>query len=115
MYGIYQGEKLIQKLTTDENGYARSGELEEGDYTIKELSASKGYIVDTKAHKVTVKAEQTSAANVTDIPQNNPMNLVLEKLDAETKKASPQGAASLANAEFTVCLLYTSPSPRDCS
>lgn len=88
MYGIYQGEKLIQKLTTDENGYARSGELEEGDYTIKELSASKGYIVDTKAHKVTVKAEQTSAANVTDIPQNNPMNLVLEKLDAETKKAS---------------------------
>ncbi|MFR8178756.1 MAG: hypothetical protein ACLU80_01320 [Dorea sp.] len=35
MYGIYQGEKLIQKLTTDENGYARSGELEEGDYTIK--------------------------------------------------------------------------------
>ena len=49
MYGIYQGEKLIQKLTTDENGYARSGELEEGDYTIKELSASKGYIVDTKA------------------------------------------------------------------
>lgn len=102
VYGIYQGEKLIQKLTTDENGYARSGELEEGDYTIKELSASKGYIVDTKAHKVTVKAEQTSAANVTDIPQNNPMNLVLEKLDAETKKASPQGAASLANAEFTV-------------
>ena len=83
VYGIYQGEKLIQKLTTDENGYARSGELEEGDYTIKELSASKGYIVDTKAHKVTVKAEQTSAANVTDIPQNNPMNLVLEKLDAE--------------------------------
>ena len=31
VYGIYQGEKLIQKLTTDENGYARSGELEEGD------------------------------------------------------------------------------------
>ena len=44
VYGIYQGEKLIQKLTTDENGYARSGELEEGDYTIKELSASKGYM-----------------------------------------------------------------------
>ena len=112
MYGIYQGEKLIQKLTTDENGYARSGELEEGDYTIKELSASKGYIVDTKAHKVTVKAEQTSAANVTDIPQNNPMNLVLEKLDAETKKASPQGAASLANAEFTV-KFYTEQSDSD--
>ena len=112
VYGIYQGEKLIQKLITDENGYARSGELEEGDYTIKELSASKGYIVDTKAHKVTVKAEQTSAANVTDIPQNNPMNLVLEKLDAETKKASPQGAASLANAEFTV-KFYTEQSDSD--
>ena len=112
VYGIYQGEKLIQKLTTDENGYARSGELEEGDYTVKELSASKGYIVDTSSHKVTVKAEQTSAAKVTEIPQNNPMDLVLEKLDAETKKASPQGAASLADAEFTV-KFYTEQSDSD--
>ena len=111
-YGIYQGDKLIQKLTTDENGYAKSGELEEGDYTLKELSASKGYIVDTNAHKVTVKAEQTSTAKVTEIPQNNPMDLVLEKLDAETKAASPQGGASLANAEFTV-KFYTEQSDTD--
>ena len=40
------------------------------------------------------------------------MNLVLEKLDAETKKASPQGAASLANAEFTV-KFYTEQSDSD--
>lgn len=27
-YGIYQGDELVQTLTTDKNGYAKSGELE---------------------------------------------------------------------------------------
>ena len=37
-YGIYQGESLIETLVTDADGYAKSGELEEGNYTVKELS-----------------------------------------------------------------------------
>ncbi|MGC8141118.1 prealbumin-like fold domain-containing protein, partial [Salmonella enterica] len=56
-YGIYKGEKLVGKLTTDQNGYAKSGELESGSYTVKELKASKGYIIDVTAHNVTVEPE----------------------------------------------------------
>lgn len=111
-YGIYQGDKLVETLTTNDKGYAKSGELEEGNYTVKELSASKGYIVDTKAHNVTVTPDQTVSAKVTEIPQNNPMDLVLQKLDKELSAAAPQGAASLAGAEFTV-KFYTEQSEKD--
>lgn len=101
-YGIYKNDKLVEKLTTNKDGYAKSGELEEGDYTVKELTPSKGFIIDTKSYKVTVKAEETSQAKVTEIPQNNPIDLVLQKLDAELRTNTPQGAASLADAQFTL-------------
>ena len=111
-YGIYQGESLIETLVTDANGYAKSGELEEGNYTVKEISASKGYIVDTQAHNVTVSSDATSTAEVTEIPINNPIDLVLQKLDKELEASTPQGAASLAGAEFTV-KFYTQQSDTD--
>lgn len=111
-YGIYQGESLIETLVTDANGYAKSGELEEGNYTVKEISASKGYIVDTQAHNVTVSSDATSTAEVTEIPINNPIDLVLQKLDKELASSTPQGAASLAGAEFTV-KFYTQQSDTD--
>ena len=53
-YGIYQGSNLVETLTTDENGYAKSEILEVGSYTIKELSPSPGYALDTNAYDVTV-------------------------------------------------------------
>lgn len=111
-YGIYKGDKLVQTLTTDKNGYAKSGELEEGNYTIKETKASKGFILDTKAHNVTVKSEATTPVNVTEIPQSNPMDLLLQKLDKESQEAQPQGSASLADAQFTV-KFYTEQSDQD--
>ena len=102
----------MAKLTTDENGYAKSGELEAGSYTVKELTASKGYIVDVTAHNVTVEPEKTAAVTVTGVPQSNPMDLLLQKLDKERKKAEPQGSASLAEAQFTV-KFYTGQSDTD--
>ena len=111
-YGIYKGDELVQTLTTDKNGYAKSGELEEGNYTIKETKASKGFILDTKTHNVTVKSEATTPVNVTEIPQSNPMDLLLQKLDKEAQEAQPQGSASLADAQFTV-KFYTEQSDQD--
>ncbi len=111
-YGIYQGEKQIAKLVTDEKGYAKSGELESGNYTVKELTASKGYIVDVSAHNVTVEPEKTASLNVTEVPQNDPMDLLLQKLDKELTAAQPQGKASLAEAQFTV-KFYTEQSDTD--
>lgn len=101
-YGIYKSGTLVETLVTDEKGYAKSGELLEGTYTVKEISASKGYALDTKGHNVSVMADKTITAKVKEVPQNNPMNLVLEKTDAETQKHEAQGKATLEGAEFKV-------------
>ena len=101
-YGIYSGSKLVETITTDEKGYAKSGELEEGTYTVKEISASKGYAVDVEGHKVTVTAEETTTLKVTEVPQMNPLDLVLSKVDAETKEGKAQNGLSFENIEFTV-------------
>lgn len=111
-YGIYQGDKLVETLTTDKNGYAKSGQLEIGNYSVKELTPSKGFILDTKTYKVTVESEKTATVNSPEIPQNNPMELLLQKLDKELKEAQAQGNASLKDAEFTV-KFYTEQSDKD--
>ena len=87
-------------LTTDVNGYAKSSLLLEGKYTVKEISASKGYDVDQTSHGVTVTRGQTVTTNVTEKPKNDPVALTIVKNDAET--LDPQGGANLAGAEFTV-------------
>ena len=84
-YGIYEGDSLVQELTTDANGYAKSSLLLEGKYTVKEISASKGYDVDQTSHGVTVTRGQTTTTNVTEKPKNDPIGLEIVKNDAENK------------------------------
>lgn len=101
-YGIFQGNTQVAVITTDKNGYAKSGDLEEGNYTVREIQPSAGYAIDTKGYDVTVESDMTKTLSVKEVPQNNPIDIVLEKIDSETKEAKAQGAASLENAEFTV-------------
>ena len=101
-YGIYQGEAQVTVLTTDENGYAKSEELKEGSYTVHEIEASPGFAIDANGYDVTVEPDVTATLKVQEVPQNNPMDIVLQKIDSETQKNEPQGAASLEHAEFTV-------------
>lgn len=101
-YGIYQGDSQVAVLTTNTEGYAKSGDLETGNYTIREIGASTGYAIDTKSYDVTVESEVTTTVKVKEVPQNQPMDVVLQKLDAETGEAKIQGAASLEHAEFTL-------------
>ena len=101
-YGIYEGDSLVQELTTDANGYAKSSLLLEGKYTVKEISASKGYKVDTESHSVTVTGGQTTTANVTESPTNDPVGIQIIKNDIENGESIPQGGATLEGAEFTI-------------
>lgn len=102
-YGIYKGSQLVETLTTDKNGYAKSGDLEaDTDYTVREITASPGFAVDPNGYDVRVKSEAGSTLKVKENPQSNPINLLLQKLDAETKGAAAQGRATLQGAEFTI-------------
>lgn len=86
-YGIFQGNTEVAVITTNKNGYAKSGDLEEGNYTVREIQPSAGYAIDTKGYDVMIESDVTKTLNVKEAPQNNPIDIVLEKIDSETKEA----------------------------
>ena len=104
-YGVYYGSELIGTITTDSSGEGSLDNVLVANYTVKEIAPSKGYAIDVSGHNVSVKADTTVTVNVKEVPQVNPMDLVLQKLDLETGESSPQGGASLAGAEFTVTFI----------
>ena len=103
VYGVYNSSgKKIAELKTNESGYAKVNNIPAGSYRIKEITAPKGFAVDVTSHRVTVTAGKTATLKVTDLPQNDPIAILLGKIDRETTKNMPQGSASLKGAEFTV-------------
>jgi uncharacterized surface anchored protein len=65
-YGVYNNNnELITELTTDENGKATSDlVLEYGDYYIKEIEPSKGYLIDETKYEFESKGTEKNSINV---------------------------------------------------
>ena len=58
VYGIYKGEELIDTYTTDENGqFTTKYYICDNDWTVREISPSEGYLLDTAIHKVGAEPE----------------------------------------------------------
>lgn len=104
-YGVYSDSGCTQQvgtLTCNASGDSNVIDIAPGTYYVKETKAGKSYALDEGVHKVNVSGGQTATVNVTDAPQNDPADMLVAKVDAETGKASPLGAGTLAGAEFTV-------------
>lgn len=102
-YDVYDTQgQVVDTITTDENGYGCSHELLPGYYKVWERSAPKGYALDTQGHAVDVLAGDTQTLNVVDVPQNDPVRMVVQKIDADTQTPTGEGAGTLAGAEFTL-------------
>lgn len=71
-FGIYKNAdctQLIDVVTTNENGYAVSANVESGTYYVKELVAPTGYSLNDKVYPITAKwdtATTTSTATETE-------------------------------------------------
>ena len=106
VYGVYTEwgcYNEVGRLTTDEWGNTNTLELNAGTYYVKELIAPQGYALDdVTVHEVTVTASQTATVYTSDIPQNDPVVILLHKKDYDTNTDVPQGSASLESAEFTI-------------
>lgn len=100
VYGIYQNGSEVGRLTTKSDGTTDEISLSVGNYTIKEISAPKGYVLDKTSYNANVSSNQTVTVNVTDKPTNDPLGIEIEKVDSDVQKV--QGDASLEGAEFTV-------------
>ena len=103
-FGIFSDQNCsnqIGTLTTNENGDTNEVEVTAGTVYIKELSAPKGYKLDTTVRSLKVEAGKTTTLNVSDVPKVTETLVDLFKIDMETGKATAQGDAALAGAEFT--------------
>ena len=103
-FGIFSDQNCsnqIGTLTTNKNGETNEVEVTAGNVYIKELSAPKGYKLDTTVRSLKVEAGKTATLNVSGVPKVTETLVDLFKIDMETGKATAQGNAALAGAEFT--------------
>lgn len=105
-FGVYNNANTtsgqVGKLVTDKNGKTNTLDLNAGTYWVKELKAPKGYALSSEVKKVQVSAGKTTTVTFADLPQMDPVGILLGKVDRETNENKPQGSASLEGAEFTV-------------
>ena len=103
IFGVYDknGNRVAQ-LQTDENGQSqRSPLLPVGTYTIKEEQAPAGF-ANTADKSIPIHAGSVTQSTISNTPQSCLIDLVLQKVDAETKVSSPLGSAALGGAQFQV-------------
>lgn len=103
IFGVYDknGNRVAQ-LQTDENGQSqRSPLLPVGTYTIKEEQAPAGF-ANTADKSIPIHAGSVTQSTISNTPQSCLIDLVLQKVDAETKVSSPLGSATLGGAQFQV-------------
>ena len=102
-YNVYKGTSgtgsVVATFTTDEAGHATlSTPLEDGTYSVKEVTPPKGYKLDEKIYTFTINGGDTSLS-VEDEPGT--LTLKLKKRDSQTG-STPQGNSSLAGAVYQV-------------
>lgn len=106
-YGLYKDASLsdnsrVGTLIMNANGTSNTVELAAGIYYAYEIVAPKGYAKSDKVTQFTVTAEETITLTFEDSPQVNSIEILIEKVDADTKQNKPQGAGTLKGAQFTV-------------
>lgn len=108
VYTVYRNSGLTDitgSITTDKDGWGILEELEPGDYWVRETKQAPGHALDPTVYPVKVVSDETTRVNgktVSDIPQSDPVGMLVGKVDADTDESRPQGDATLAGALFTV-------------
>lgn len=89
-FELRQGETVIQKGTTNQEGKLIFNEVPYGEYEIYETQAPEGYQIETNSQKVTVsEREKTVQVTFKDKPEEKVPNIT--KNDEKTKKIPKTG------------------------
>ena len=86
------------ELIVNADGTSNTISLPAGTYYVKEISAPKGYNLDTNVYTVTVSSAETATLRVKDEPKFDPLLFRLQKKTADTLDKE----LSLEGAEYTV-------------
>ena len=100
VYGIYKGEELIDTYTTDENGqFTTKYYICDNDWTVREISPSEGYLLDTAIHKVGAEPElytvelNSTANDVNEQVIKGNIAIIKHTDDGETQIETPEEGA----------------------
>ena len=100
VYGMYNGEKLIDTYTTDKNGQFTTKYYVCGDnWSIREISPSEGYLLDTAVHHIGAEAklytvEYNSAKNnVNEQVIKGNISIIKHTDSGETQIETPEEGA----------------------
>ena len=98
---FYSKDKLVDTLTTDENGHAISKKLPLGKYKVVEVKTLDGYVLDSNEYKVTLKQKDNKTEIVYEILniKNYLKKSTLEfsKTDLVTGEAIPNTIIEISN------------------
>ena len=75
--------EIVGTYTTDSDGVIYLSEIESGWYTVTELKAAPGYLLDTASHRIEVKDGQTATLEITN---HKSSRILLHKVDKNTGK-----------------------------
>lgn len=107
-YGVFNDKNCTDRagtIVTDEHGYGKIEKLKAATYYVKELKPSPGYSLDPVVYTVAVESGEIVEVNggsVEEVPQSDPVGMLVGKVDAGTDDSRPQGDATLEGALFTV-------------
>lgn len=109
VYGVYTNKSctsLKTKATTNADGEFSVTGLPLGQYWVKEISPSPGYLLDTNVYAVDARTEGSGPVRVFTVeshetPILDPDNLLLRKVDSNTNGA-PEDQGTMEGAEFEV-------------
>ena len=98
---VETGIEVDELLVTDANGDSQEITLLVGRYSVEEITAPKGFILNTEKFVIEVKSNQLTVFELEDEPSNDPVRLLLMKIDSETGEEIPQGKGTFEGAEYT--------------
>ena len=75
--------EIVGTYATDSDGVIYLPEIESGWYTVTELKAAPGYLLDTASHRIEVKDGQTATLEITN---HKSSRILLHKVDKDTGK-----------------------------
>ena len=100
VYGLYKGDTLIDSFTTDENGQFTTGYYVcDSDWTVREISPSEGYLLDSTIHHVGAEPElytielNDTANDVTEQIIKGDIAIIKHTDDGETQIETPEEGA----------------------
>ena len=103
-YGVYTNANAtgtpVGTLTIDSSGNSNTLTLLSGTYYVKETKASKGYMLDTTIHRVTVTDNNTATFTSSEPPMSVKINLT--KVSNNSKVTNNNDLYSLKGAEYSI-------------